>query len=267
MPYRPVVGDVTGGTDLTPVETVSSSPWGVCLSGGTYLLAAVFGIVGAFTIGLGLRSLAGPTGALVATLALPIGFLAGAGGTVATVAGLVGGSRLVLGRTAFVYADPRPWRSDESVPYEAVDVVLRRRPLADRFLGTATYDVVCSGYEDTTVWYLRDPDAVERVFESRCRDPTEQVAAATRRNHRFWHLWPDDVTPPDGVVNDRDDVEELLDADLSGVDFDELDEAIDADGFEDLSDVGDVDVGGGFDGGGDVGGGFDGGGDGGGGGE
>lgn len=265
---------MTGTSEVDAVETVSSSPWGACFSGGTYLMATFLGLVGAFTLGLGLRSLtgvarnlAGDVGVQVAALGLPIGFLVGASGTVVIVAASVAGSRLTLGHEGFVYSSPLPWRSEDPVPYGDVDVVLRRRPIADRFLGTVTYDIVCSGHEDTTVWYVRDPDTVDRTFESRCHDPAELSAAATHRTHRFWYLWPDDVPHPDGVVTDRTDVEELLDVDLSGVDFDELDAAIDADGFEDLSDVGEVDVGGGFDGSdsdGDGAGGFDGGGGGGG---
>ncbi|WP_436912048.1 hypothetical protein [Halosimplex marinum] len=101
----------------------------------------------------------------------------------------------------------------ETVPWEDIDLVLRRDGRFDRLLGAGSYDLVRSGKSTVRLHHVADTDEVERALDARVPAPRDRVEAGSEAETRAalqqgrvaWRRWPDDEpVPRSAVVADPD---------------------------------------------------------------
>jgi hypothetical protein len=211
-----------------PAETFESRPEGALLAGGTHFLAVMAGVF----VGLFGFVLADIGGALVlglgaAGLAYAYVYRSNAGTTVSATA------------DALVVESDSGRGSNLRIPFDDIQVVVRKSGFADARLGTGSYELVRSGGTNGVVRYLEAPAEFERLLGDRVREPREQYRDADRGTRGFWWFWPatlDDELPEDPVVTE-DELAETLDIDIGDVDLDGLDDAVGMDAIDDFGDV------------------------------
>jgi hypothetical protein len=209
-------------------ETFETRSIGALFSGGTIVLALVLGgFAGAIAYGTGGQSLAIPVGVVVAVLAVGGVFYSNAATTVYATS------------EAIVMESGSPWGTDQQFLFEDIDVVLRKSTFADSLLGTSTYQIVRTGGKTGTVWFLSNPDRFERLVNDSVMDPYEQYRESNGHEHEFWYLWPHDRERaiPETPVVEEEELESALDVDLSDVNLDGLDDAVEMGGIDDFGDV------------------------------
>lgn len=207
------------------------------------IVAPFFGFVGAYFGGDAVASALGTgtvTGQAVAG-AVPVVLL----GLLAYAAG---------GRGSVSFRPDSVDLHDESVPYEAVAVAVRKSTVLGDLFGTGTFELVVPGTTNLTLRYVRQPGEVSRLLAEWLTPPAEQLAEkpggttesgdGSEPDHlderwELWQYWQAADELPETAVVSMETVEDVMDVDA--VNLDRLD-GVDLRDVEALSDVDESDV-------------------------
>jgi len=99
-------------------------------------------------------------------------------------------------------------RGPTSVPYDEVDLVLRRDRRLDGLVGGASYDLLRSGASTVALKPLSDPAEVERALNGYVPAPRKRVdgddetsvLTALQQRRVAWRGWPNGEPVPDSAV-------------------------------------------------------------------
>ena len=163
-------------------------------------------------------------------------------GAIATVV-LVVGVVYLLDRTKQIgtntdglVVDGGPFGDTQVIPFDEIDLVVRRPSSIDGTLGTASYEIVRTGEPNAWIARLVDGEDFERVLTRRVPAPPEQFQRADETANHFWFLWPEDYQDsiPDSPVVSEDELATALSIDLADANLDGLERVIEQPGTRTL---------------------------------